>query len=353
MSEPKLALKFFKVKCDQLDENGRLKPEAELLPYYGENHKTIDKVGVARDLVSPGTNVYRKVQVKQGDLTSSNIGKDKWHGGSAYGYAKGDEHYVNSDDPAGLMGMPQGRSSSLDDPLYTSYINTNNDFQDTEEQAKTYFELINSELNRNTSKSHPYERVPIIMLASDEDVISIHDMLNNNFDAWRDDSIQYSPQHEIQLKKATPIRQITKDDLNKYRLHFDIGEYSDLLNYMKNYKGPNSINPVYAYKKLKFLEKYPEYKDTDDATIASIIGHPYGFGYDNVSENIFGADKREYNEGIFDPVYVMKHILPWDNPAVLSDKQFKTVIDSCYEDIPEHKKRQKNISNTLVDISRF
>lgn len=356
MSEPKLALKFFKVKRDQLDENGRLKPEAELRPFWATGHRDIIKLGQEKDLISPGSGVAREVGVQRDDDLSFKSGKDKWHGASAWGYIKEDEPAIDSNDPEGRFGQRDESYKPGEDSEYRSTIYLNKPLTPYDEQHKkqqnAYFRMIYDAVMSNNGKG--MSKVPIIMLASDDDIIKYNDLLDNDFDAWRDDSVNFRPVHEVQLKKAIPMRQITKDDISKYRMSLDIGNYDDYLKFVKSLPFNNKESKILSYVKSKLIDKYPEYTGASNEDLGVMLRIPY-VTYNDVSKRLFNMYKKEYTDGggIYDPNYVMRNIFPADDKSTISDEQYKNILKAVYMDIPEHKKRQKNISNTLVDISRF
>ncbi len=362
MSEPKLALKFFKVKRDQLDENGRLKPEAELLPFWATGHKDITKFGQEKDLISPGSGIQREVGVQRNDGLSFKSGKDKWHGASAWGYVKEDEPAIESNDPEGRFGQRDKGYKPGEDNEYRSTVFLNEPAVPYSEQNKraqdAYFKMIYRALKLDPDDNST-ANVPIIMLASDDDIIKYTDLLNNNFDAWRDDSVNLRPVHEVQLKRAIPMRQITKDDFNKYRMPLDLGNYTDYLNFAKSIPltgKEDKEDKLFSFIKNMFIDKHPEYKYTDNEHLGHIFDMPWNSTasfYNDVSEDTFNKFKEAYAEGMFDSAKVMCNIFPADDKSTISDEQYKNILKAVYMDIPEHKKRQKNISNTLVDISRF
>lgn len=357
MSEPKLALKFFKVRPDQLDEYGRLKPEAELHPFWATGHDDVARLGQERDLISPGSGVTRTVHTLYDGGSSDNEGKDKWHGASAWGYVKEDVPAVESYAPEGRFGQRDkgytpGKGSEYTSTIYLTEPLTS-DGQNKEQQA-SYFKMIYDAVKSNDGKR--MAKVPIIMLASDDDVIKYNDLLNNDFDAWRDDAVNLRPVHEVQLKRAIPMRQITKDDIDRYKLTFDLGDYNDYLNFAKSVPLNSNESKLFSFIKNKLLDSHPEYTgiSNDDLNLLMPMIYTNGASYYNdISEDMFNKYKEKYTNGIFDPNYVMRNIFPADDKSTISDKQYKNILKAVYMDIPEHKKRQKNISNTLVDISRF
>lgn len=355
MSEPKLALKFFKVKSDQVDEYGRLKPEAELLPLWATGHKTIAKIGKEKDLVSPGSGVVRTVRIEDDNGISDKAGTDKWHGGSVWGYIKEDEPAIDSDDPEGRLGQRDKDYKPGKDSEYTSTIYLNGLSMSYPElhkrQQDGYFKMIHDAVTANNGKR--MVNVPIIMLASDDDVIKYNDLLDNNFDAWRDDRVNFRPVHEVQLKRAIPMRQITKDDISKYRMPLDIGNYNDYLNYVKSIPLTSKEDKLFLFIRDKFLDKHPEYTGMSNADLSTMLRVPY-YQMGDTSKGTFNRYKKYFDEiGVYDSGLVMRNIFPADDKSTISDEQYKSILKAVYMDIPEHKKRQKNISNTLVDISRF
>lgn len=359
MSEPKLALKFFKVKPDQLDEYGRLKPEAELHPFWATGHDDVAKLGQEKDLISPGSGVTREVGVLCPDDIQHKVGKDKWHGGSAWGYVKEDEPAIDSDDPEGRFGQRDEGYTPGEGSEYASTIflvaPSKSYPEKHRKQQDAYFKMIYDAVRRDPDDNSP-AKVPIIMLASDDDVIKYNDLLDNNFDAWRDDSVNVRPVHEVQLKRAIPMRQITMDDISKYKMPLDLGSYNDYLNFAKSVPLTSKEDKLFSFIRNKFLDKHPEYTGISNDYLSLMLGIPYASKvpyYNDVSEGVFNKYKKEYINGIYDPDLVMRNIFPADDKSTISDEQYKNILKAVYMDIPEHKKRQKNISNTLVDISRF
>lgn len=358
MSEPKLALKFFKVRRNQLDDYGRLKPEAELHPYWATGHDDVAKLGQEKDFISPGTGVTREVGILHDGNLSFKKGKDKWHGGSAYAYVKEDEPTIESDDPKGKFGQRGEEYKPGEDSEYISTIHLNEPSESypvhNKKEQSTYFRDIYRAITPDDNAG--IVNVPIIMLASDDDIIKYNDLLDNDFDAWRDDGISVKPLHEVQLKRAIPMRQITKDDIDRYKMPLDLGNYNDYLNFAKSVPLTSKEDKLFSFVRNKFIDKHPEYAGMSNDDLSLMLGIPYASKvpyYNDVSEGVFNKYKKEYINGIYDPDLVMRNIFPADDKSTISDEQYKNILKAVYMDIPEHKKRQKNISNTLVDISRF
>lgn len=364
MQNGKLALKFFKVNPKHLNEYGELKPEAELLPYYGNNHKTVDKVGHERDLLSPGSGTSRAVVLVDNDgAVYSRMGRDKLHGASAYGYPYIDETLhsdmpstVDSFDTLGKFGM---RDDSNKDEYYTTSIHflPDKELNSIYDFERDYFDRINKVLSDKLWYGADTAPVAMLMLANENDIITAHDMLNKDFDAWRDNSIDGG--YEVQLKRAMPIKQVTQQDIDKGKVHIYPDNEHDFLQWFDRHKydDKRDYEKGVQYIKEKLADKYPEYKYMSDDEFNRRMYVP-GVG---IFDNLYHYNKNDIydklnslkDNAIYDTHRAMDNVFPGKSNMTISDKQYKNIINGFYDGLPDNYKKQKNITDSIFAASRY
>lgn len=364
MQNDKLALKFFKVNPKYLNDYGELKPEAELLPYYGNNHKTVDKVGQERDLLSPGSDASRAVVLIDKDGTTySRMGRDKVHGASAYGYPYIDEtlhsdvpSMIDSFDPLGKFGM---RDDNNKDEYYTTSIRflPDKELNNIYDFERDYFDRINKVLSDKLWYGADAAPVAMLMLANENDIVSAYDMLNNNFDAWRDNSIDGG--YEVQLKRAMPIKQVTRQDIDKGKVHIYPDNEHDFLQWLDKHKYDDKkrYEKGIQYIKEKLADKYPGYKYMSDDEFNSRMYIPHVGSFDNLysytDDDMYNLIHKISNDGLYDTHRVMDNVFPGKSNMTVSDKQYKNIIKGFYDGLPDNYKRQKNITDSILTASRY
>ena len=420
MSEKKnkKILKLYNVALDDIDNKGNINPDAKLLPFFNSlyhiNHDDVketlssedwydDKTNVHKDRhfyidLPDGRRLYQPVKHRGYSALSYYTKPDRadslfddWHHDKKSGKDDNSIRVYNRDEV-----MPKGTADKVipgdtawpnmvmpGDTAWPSRVKDEDDLFSWVSGATSINKdrLARREEDENVkydkSDELNYMVLPVIADIDDEDIIRLHDVLNNNYDPGRDSL------NEVQVKhlrnKVVPqgwLKVLSKDYMdnlidNGVRGYFT-GKFEDNPDFYDDFRDfDNALQGLYGYDDWG-KSKYESFKralmssyelPTEDGEPApAYLSDKY---YDTIADFLHNEVAEQFKSRKGNRKFALNSNLPRiirydyfpydDNPifnttggVTVSDKHYKQIIDDLYDDVQNDKTRS-NITNTLME----
>lgn len=361
MAKDNYFLKVYQTDPDKLDKYGHITESTPLLPLFGYNPKAVDFLGKPvnyeerDDMMTPVN--YKQIPNQKLFMYDDNLDKQfltmrkpNKRGASVFSYAFPENAVnhssgLNSDIQEITLSKPNSR---------LGLIKTDADAQkDLLSRIMTYSIASAArngpEIFRKFWKNSDKKLAPVVTIvqAADTDAITDDEIINNDYDAWKDFN------EEFQLKNYTPIAQLPYEDFLSTK-DLDKGELVKLLYkaFPENLRGKlYDIGPkTFEYPVGKIFEE----KLGFDPELAKMLGKDVAF---NVTDGTYDLSFDDaVNEAveflpdrfnIFDKDKFVNNF-KYDKGLTLSDECMKNIKKDMASSIIGAR-RQSNILRGIAD----
>lgn len=215
------AVKVYNVALDDIDDNGEVKPDAELMPLFANFYKY--KPGTRDEVMGQPAeykgNVHKNKEYTLVDAKNKPFFKTKVNkrGFSAIGYNRGRNTIDNAPpllEPMSDNAMRLPNVETIDDEdggFARIYINENNKFSDT-----PLLRILSRAGKISNIGNVNSIALPFIVSGDEDDFVSLNDILEKGYDPWRDftNEVQMKNIHVRQLPSGLLVPR-TKSKLTK------------------------------------------------------------------------------------------------------------------------------------------
>ena len=359
----KKILKLYNVALDDIDDKGNINPDAKLLPLFYKFHDIspddVKETLSSEDWYDDKTNVHGDrhfyIDLPDGRRLYQPV---KHRGYSALSY------YTKPDRADSLLNNWYYKDTDKDDNYITVHdkdkMSKDLMSRNTDEDSLRYWVnkgyLRNKDIIEERKRGHDdeelnYLTLPVVADIDDEDIIRLHDILNNNYDPGRADLNEVQVRHL--RNKVVPqgwFKLLSKDKLDNL-IDTEVKDY-----FTGNLLYPRKFN--IAMKNLygwtpQGRDEFFDLVHSIDMSRAKNWDDVADFLHNEIANRFKLSKGKHQGENIFlfdrsTPDTILEKYFPYDSDITVSDKHYKHIIDDLYDDIQNDKTRS-NITNTLME----